>query len=154
MHSDARWRPTAENSSRLTWDARSHTHRGVGCLLLQLQRRSEGSQGGLRLPELLVHVGRTCRGAPRHPIPNTLPFLLHVSLICESLYAQSQDMASLGGTPRNGPEPSIHVAKYDTSSDTERAFVSTIIGRNKVETKHSTYKKRNVENMKHRAYTE
>lgn len=42
-------------------------------------------------------------------------------------------MAPLGGTPKSGPNPTIHVAKFDTSYDTERSFVSTIIGRNKVE---------------------
>jgi hypothetical protein len=139
IHSDAWRRPTAENASSLTWHARLHTHRGVGRFLLQLQRRSEGSQGGLRLPELLFHVGRAGRGGPRHP--STLPFLSPAFLVCESLNTQLQDMASLGGTPRSGPEPSIHVAKYDTSSDSERAFVSTIIGRNKVGTQSTHTKK-------------
>ncbi|EKX31011.1 hypothetical protein GUITHDRAFT_149555, partial [Guillardia theta CCMP2712] len=41
--------------------------------------------------------------------------------------------SELGGEPNSGPRPSIHIAKYDTSSESERRFVASILRSERIE---------------------
>lgn len=42
-------------------------------------------------------------------------------------------MQGLGGSPRGGSSPSIHVAKFDTSSEGERRFASVALQASRIE---------------------
>jgi len=45
----------------------------------------------------------------------------------------AERLAELGGTPKSGSTPSIHVAKFDTSSETERRFASMLLSSSRID---------------------